>query len=76
MAKAYVLISAELGAEDNLVPRLRGTATIKEAHFVYGVYDVVAIVEAPTLDELKQTIALKIRALPEVKSTLTMMAIE
>ena len=76
MPKAYVLISAELGAEENLVRKLRSSPNVKEAHFVYGVYDVVAIIEAPTMEELKQTVALKIRALPEVKSTLTMMVIE
>jgi DNA-binding Lrp family transcriptional regulator len=76
MPRAYVLISAELGAEENLVHKLRSTTNIKEAHFVYGVYDVVVILEAPAMEELKQTIASKIRALPEVKSTLTMMVIE
>lgn len=76
MPKAYVLISAELGAEENLVQKLKSTENVKEAYFVYGVYDVIAVVEAVGMNELKQTIASKIRSLPEVKSTLTMIVIE
>ena len=71
MPKAYVLISADRGAEEILVHKLRSTQNVKEAYCVYGAYDVVTTIDAPTMEELKQMIALKVQALPEVKSTLS-----
>jgi DNA-binding Lrp family transcriptional regulator len=37
---------------------------------VYGVYDIVARVEAETMDKLKATISSKVRKLDKVRSTL------
>jgi len=47
-----------------------------EASIVYGVYDIVAKVEADTMEELKQTVTWKIRRLGKVRSTLTMICVE
>ena len=49
---------------------------VKEAYGVYGVYDIVAKVEAETIDRLKEVITSKVRRLRWVRSTLTMMVIE
>jgi len=43
---------------------------------VYGVYDVIAEVEAESMEQLKEVIAGNIRGLDEVRSTLTMVVIE
>jgi uncharacterized protein with GYD domain len=43
-------------------------------YFVYGIYDLIAKIEAETDDELKDCIA-EIRKLENVKSTLTMTVI-
>ncbi|MHC1586518.1 MAG: Lrp/AsnC ligand binding domain-containing protein, partial [Candidatus Hecatellaceae archaeon] len=49
---------------------------VKEAYIVYGVYDIIAKVEAETMDKLKEIITWNIRRLEKVRSTLTMMVIE
>jgi len=49
---------------------------VKEAHAVYGVYDIVAKVEAMTMDKLREVLASKVRRLDKVRSTLTMIVIE
>ncbi len=43
---------------------------------VYGVYDLVAKVEAETMDKLKQVVAPNVRRLSKVRSTLTMIVTE
>jgi DNA-binding Lrp family transcriptional regulator len=43
---------------------------------VYGVYDIVAQVEADTMEKVKETITWKLRKLNGVKSTLTMIVME
>lgn len=76
MPKAFVLINAELGAEDSLIKELRNTENVSEVYVVYGVYDIVAKIEADTMEKVKETITWKIRRLERVRSTLTMIVVE
>ena len=74
MAKAYVLISADSGSETDVMKGLKKTNAVKEAHMVYGAYDIIARIEADTLADLKDSISWKVRRLDGVRSTLTMIA--
>ncbi|MEM2226157.1 MAG: Lrp/AsnC ligand binding domain-containing protein [Candidatus Bathyarchaeia archaeon] len=76
MPVAFVLINAEIGAEDVVLKELKKMPNVKEAYLVYGVYDIVAKVEAESMDKLRETITWKIRRLDKVRSTLTMIVIE
>ncbi|MCK5627422.1 Lrp/AsnC ligand binding domain-containing protein [Candidatus Bathyarchaeota archaeon] len=76
MPVAFVLINSELGKEEELLKELRGIENVKEAHFVYGVYDVIVKVEAESLEKLKDLVTFKIRRLSNVRSTLTMTVTE
>jgi DNA-binding Lrp family transcriptional regulator len=51
---------------------LKKISNVKEAHMVYGVYDIVAKVEAESMTKLKEIVTWKIRRLKTVKSTLSM----
>lgn len=72
---AFVLINAEIGAENEVLKALREVPEVKEAYMVYGVYDIIARVETETMQELKDTISWKIRRLDKVRSTLTMIVV-
>jgi DNA-binding Lrp family transcriptional regulator len=76
MSLCYVLINVELGFEEKVLKNIRDIANVKESHRVYGVYDIIAKVEADSLDELKQSVTSKIRRLEGVRSTLTTIVIE
>jgi DNA-binding Lrp family transcriptional regulator len=75
VVKAFVLINAELGSETNVMKGLKMINEVKEAHMVYGVYDIIARIETVTMQELKDIIAWKIRHISKIRSTLTMMVI-
>jgi len=75
-AKAFLLISAELGRERDVVKELQSIPNVREVHVTYGVYDVIAKVEAETPQKLKDTITNQIRSLEHIKSTLTMVVVE
>jgi DNA-binding Lrp family transcriptional regulator len=75
LATAFVLINAEIGAENEVLKDLKTIPEIKEAHMVYGVYDIIARVETESMQELKDTISWKIRRLDKVRSTLTMIVV-
>lgn len=76
LPKAFVLINAEIGAESEVTDELRSVPDVKEAHVVYGVYDIICMVEAKTMDRLKEIITWNIRRLDKVRSTLTMIVME
>jgi DNA-binding Lrp family transcriptional regulator len=76
MPLAIVLINSEVGSEDELLRELRKLNNVSEAHAVYGVYDILAKVEAKTMKELREVITSKVRKLKNLRSPLTMMVLE
>ena len=76
MPKALVLINVESGSEDEVLKELQRLEGIEEAYTSYGVYDLIAKIKADTMEQLKETITHKIRALNKVRSTLTLIIIE
>ncbi|MHB8566952.1 MAG: Lrp/AsnC ligand binding domain-containing protein [Nitrososphaerales archaeon] len=75
-AKAFVLINTDLGAELDVTNHIRGIPNVVEVHTVYGMYDIVAKIEAQSLAEVKETITHSIRMPEKIRSTLTMIVVE
>ena len=48
----------ETGTEEEVIRSLEPIQEVKEAHMVYGVYDIVVRVETETMEELKNDQAL------------------
>ena len=76
MPTAYVLINSEIGAEDVVLKELKKIKNVVEAYTVYGVYDIIAKVQAESMEKLKECVTWNIRRLEKVRSTLTMIVIE
>jgi DNA-binding Lrp family transcriptional regulator len=76
VALAFVMITAEIGKEGEVLSELKKIEQVKEASLVYGVYDIVAKVEAETWEKLKEAITSKVRTVNSVRSTLIMMVVE
>ena len=75
MPLAFVLINVKTGLEDEVIKQLREISNVTESRMVYGVYDIVAKVEAESMDNLKEIITEKMRRLDKVRSTLTLIEI-
>ncbi len=73
---AYVLINTEIGSESEVLEAIKKIKNVIEAHAVYGVYDLIAKIEAETMNKFKETVTWEIRRLNKVRSTLTMITIE
>lgn len=71
MNSAIVAITNDIGAEGKVMESMSNIPAVRECYMVYGVYDVVARVQASNEEELNITIA-SIRDLPGVRSTLTL----
>ena len=48
MPIAFVLINVEAGSENEVIQELKTIANVRDVYFVYGVYDLVAKIEAET----------------------------
>ena len=76
MEIAYVLINCDLGCEEAIIDELKHLDNVKEAHGVFGAYDILAKVESDSVENLRDTITWKIRKLNRVRSTLTLLTVE
>ncbi|MFB0569452.1 MAG: Lrp/AsnC ligand binding domain-containing protein [Nitrososphaeria archaeon] len=75
MARAFVLITVETGSEDEVLTKLRNMKRVKAAYLVYGIYDLIANVEAETVEELKDAVLTEVRGLEKVASTVTLIEV-
>ena len=66
MAKAYVLMSCNLGYEKPLISELKSIENVKEVHGTLGLYDIIAKLEADSDEKIKQTITEKIRKVEKI----------
>ncbi len=76
METAFVLIVCEVGTTDKVVKKLQMINEIKEATPVWGAYDIVTKITAPTTEALRDTIRQKIRTTDNVRTTVSLMAFE
>jgi len=76
MPMAFVFMNIDAGGEQEVLKELQNIQNVKEAHLVYGVYDLVARIEAETMDKLKEIVTWKVRRLDKVRSTLTTIVME
>ena len=73
MSIAFVLLNVNLGTERSVVARMREIEGVKKAWQVYGVYNIIAKVEAESIEKMKGILQGKIRRLDNIRSTLSLM---
>ncbi|MDE1728331.1 Lrp/AsnC ligand binding domain-containing protein [Candidatus Nitrosotalea okcheonensis] len=73
METAYVMINCEMGAEGTIMEGVKSIDSVKEVSGVFGNYDVIVKLECLDIDEMRETIAKKIRLLSNVRCTTTLM---
>lgn len=72
MPSAYVLVTAEIGKVQKVHEGLRLIPQITEVHSLYGVYDIIAKIEADNMEKLKELVGSKIRQIDGIRATTTM----
>jgi len=71
MIKAFVLIVVDPSKTIEVYNSLRAVDGIAEVYQVMGPYDIVAVVEVPTLTDVPGVISRHIRAVDGIESTTT-----
>jgi DNA-binding Lrp family transcriptional regulator len=71
VVQAYILIQTEVGRAATVAESIRAVSGVASAEDVTGPYDVIARVEAATVDELGKLVIARIQDVPGITRTLT-----
>ena len=73
MESAYIMINCKLGSEGSIIEQLQSISGVKEARGVFGNYDILVKVQAQSIESLRDIITFKIRKIPDISYTTTVM---
>ena len=73
--KAYVLIETAVGKTRDVLSALRQVDGVREADSVTGEYDIVAVVEADTLNNIGELVTGKIHTIGGIQRTTTYLSV-
>lgn len=68
----YILLNCDLGTEDYILEELKRVPQVKKAYVTFGAYDIIVEVQAESQEDFDKAIALKIRSISRVISTMTL----
>jgi DNA-binding Lrp family transcriptional regulator len=71
VVQAYILIQTEVGRASEVATEIAQLGGVTMAEDVTGPYDVIARIEAPTVDALGQIVIAKIQDVKGITRTLT-----
>lgn len=72
MPSAIIILNTDIGKENEVAESISSIPGVESSHVVYGVYDIVAKVSSDSNDHLDSMIINRIRQVPFVRSTLTL----
>lgn len=75
-AKAFILMETAVGKSKEVVASLRELKGVKSVDSVTGPYDVIAIVEAESLNDIGDLVTRKIHPVAGVTRTVTCLALK
>jgi DNA-binding Lrp family transcriptional regulator len=75
MTKAFVAIHCQTGKENQIIRSLMEMKGVSEVTGVLGLYDIIIKIEAEDSMKLEQIITKKIRTVPHVITTMTLIVV-
>jgi len=70
-AKAFILINLAAGVAQDVYNRIAKLPHVEVVHAVSGPYDIIAVVDGSTFNEIGKFVIEKIQTIPGVQSTIT-----
>jgi DNA-binding Lrp family transcriptional regulator len=71
----YLLVEVEVGRLEEVLRRMKAVPGVTEVQAVTGPFDLIAKIEAPHINEALDTVVHKIRKIPGLKSTETLVTV-
>jgi len=75
METLYLLVEIDVGKAEDVVRRMKAVPGVTEVQAVTGPFDLIVKVEAPHINEALDTVVHKIRRIPGIKSTETLVTV-
>jgi DNA-binding Lrp family transcriptional regulator len=75
METLYLLVVTEVGRLDEVLKKIRAVPSVTEVQAVTGPFDLIAKVEAPHINAALDTVVHRIRRIPGIKSTETLVTV-
>jgi DNA-binding Lrp family transcriptional regulator len=76
MLVSLVLVTAETGKEGDVEEEVKKIPGVREAHMLFGVYDISVKIECESIEELTKIVIEQIRQIPGVKDTKTLPGVQ
>ena len=70
-ARAFVLINLAAGAAEAVLMKLQKMDFVAEVHAISGPYDMIAVVDVATFNEIGKSVLEKIQPVPGILQTIT-----
>jgi len=72
MTDAYVMLNCELGAEAEIIEKLRELEQVTDVFETIGTHDMLVKLQADNFEKIREIVSWNIQKLPKVRSTSTL----
>jgi DNA-binding Lrp family transcriptional regulator len=72
MTDAYVMLNCELGAEAEIIEKLKELEEVKDVFETIGTHDMMVKLQADNFEKIREIVSWSIQKLPKVRSTATL----
>ena len=72
MTDAYVMLNCELGAEAEIIEKLKELEQVKDVYETIGTHDMMVKLQADNFEKIREIVSRNIQQLPKVRSISTL----
>ena len=72
MTDAYVMLNCELGAETEIIEKLKELEQVVDVFETIGTHDMLVKLQAENFEKIREIVSRNIQKLPKVRSTSTL----
>ncbi|HXG73400.1 MAG TPA: Lrp/AsnC ligand binding domain-containing protein [Candidatus Nitrosotenuis sp.] len=76
MNEAYVLLNVDYKEQKNIIEQAKKVPTVKEVKTVYGIYDILIILESDNMQEIKHAIDVNIHNIDGINNLTSLISVK
>lgn len=75
MNEAYVLLNVDYKLQKNIVEQAKKAPAVKSVRTVYGIYDVLIVLESDSMQEIKNTIDVHLHQIDGINNLTSLISV-
>jgi DNA-binding Lrp family transcriptional regulator len=76
MNEAYVLLNVDYKQQKNIIDQARKAPAVKEVKTVYGIYDILIILESNNMQEIKNSIDVNLHNIDGINNLTSLISVK